>query len=1277
MATLTDSMARKAAENWINTVTKANQWRVQILSRRYRKDPATGKRKLVPLRIRRFAEGCPAAHMVDAIDVLLDMAPYTGVVFNGQVLSGKYRPTLTEWRRDDQTVVNGQQRTDGTYTLVQDLVEDGFPDEWGGPTTGSCTERVESLYVWDADTVVSLPEPTQGVTYAIQRVDKAEDGTFSYVLIKRTALTQLPPETQSADTEFDSTYVRTYRNLYGSPDTGFTDETGAAVAVPTPASAPAGTTIEWQPQVNDDCTYNVTVQRKEAKAATSETTTAENIEERSKSEVKRGQSAPLPEAPDAADGLLKTHKSELRPDGKYDTTEQTRQEQEVLDASVTVSVTRKGKRVTRVHKNQRTAASTTGLELGAEVKVEKTPGRRFNNSVSTWDRSEREKVGEKCETDLYSHTDETTESGATMPTGHVSGGGVGGHVVKRSTTVDEDGAVIQTVTDKLEKPVPQSMRRWATTIRGTTYEERNTNQPSAPAYVEAVGRTLTVEKTEGGLYNYTIKQFSKAVAGSLGMECSKTIFEHVHRTITSEESPYSGVGHVPGASGGKSTTVTSRRNEDGGYDQTVTEKIEQAVPSASVEKAVTLKGTRVTTVNRNMPSAAPGSGKIGSSVRNERTDGGLYNQTITETDVHDLGLTREDCVSSASEHRHSETNNVTTKPSAEVGSPAVGTIVEKSVAATELSTFDVTTTTRTARQLSHSVDFGSVLLKSTSVAYRNARTVAVAPGGVNVETRASLTKNDFQLLDGTVTTTTHYPTTLGPLASGNVDTRVETTFGRNVTSVSGAVGATNVEVALTASANDHGSYDYTLRKTTYMPYGPAVIGTATSTLKTVEIRYAKNSAAAPSVTGGVNTEVSISASRNDHGSFDWTSRKETYNPYGPTTIATATGTFKTTTITAAYNQTSVASQAAGQNEEISISASMNSHGSFDWTARKDHYNPYGPVTIATATGTFKTTTITAAYNQTSVAAQSAGTNEEISISASMNSHGSFDWTARKDKYSPYGPTTIATATGTFKTTTITAAYNQTSVASQTAGTNEEISISASMNSHGSFDWTSRKDTYQPYGPQMVAQTSSPVVTTSHYVGLNQQSVSSSAGGNQKSTISVSMNQHGTLDYHEVVQTPSPLSMEASWTGGSGNRLKTYNMIVYRNQSQPLTKSGSYSASASASINDFGLCDGSAVGVDGNTDDSGGGDKFAGGGGTVEHYITFQTPGGKHWKQRVTLDVERMIDRPSNVIQFIAGGTSFGPFRSGIEGSAGRDTDGTPLVIGAKYTNINFDAPEVA
>ena len=1156
MPTLTDSAARKAAENWINTVTKANQWRMQILSRRYRKDPATGKRKMVPLRIRRFAEGCPAAHLVDAIDVLLDMAPYTGVVFNGQVLSGRYRPTITEWRRDDQTVVNGQQRTDGTYTLVQDLVEDGFPDEWAGPTSGSCTERVESLYVWDADTVVSLPEPTQGVTYAVQRIDKAEDGTFSYVLVKRTALTQLPPETQTADTEFDSSYVRVYHNLYGSPDTGFTDDTGAPVAVPTPASAPAGTTIEWQTQANDDCTYNVTVQRKEAKAVTSETATAENIEERSKSEVKRGQDAPLPEAPDAVDGLLKTHKSELRPDGKYDTTVQTRQEQEVVDASVTVSVTRKGRRVTRVHKNQRTAASTDGLELGAEVKVEKTPGRRFNNSVSTWDRSKREKVGEKCETDLYSHTDETTDSGATMPTDHVSGGGVGGHVVKRSTTVDEDGAIVQTVTDRLEKPVPQSMRRWATTIRGTTYEERNTNQPSVPAYVEAVGRTLTVEKTEGGLYTYTLKQFSKAVVGSLGMECSKTIFEHVHRTITSEESPYSGVGHVPDASGGKSTTVTSRRNEDGGYDQTVTEKIEQAVPSASVEKAVTLKGTRVTTVNRNMPSAAPGSGKIGSYVRNDRTDGGLYNQTITETDVHDLGLTREDCASSASEHRHSETNNVTTKPSAEVGVPAAGTIVEKSVAATELSTFDVTTTTRTARQLSHSVSFGSVLLKTTSTAYRNAKTVNVAPGGVNVETRASLTKNDFSLIDGTVTTTTYHPSTLGPIASGNVDTKVETTFGKNVKSVSGSSGAVNVEVALTASANDHGSYDYTLRKTTYKPYGPKVIGTATSTLKTVEIKYAKNSTETPNVTGGVNTEISISASRNDHGSFDWTSRKETFNPYGPTTIATATGTFKTTTITAAYNQTSVA-------------------------------------------------------------AQNAGANEEISISASMNSHGSFDWTARKDKY-------------------------------------------------------------LPYGPQMVAQTSSPVVTTSHYVGMNQPSVVSSADGNQKSTISVSMNQHGTLDYHEVVQTPAPLMKEATWQGGSGTRLKTYNMVVYRNQEQPLTKSGSYSASASASINDFGLCDGSAVGVDGNTDSSGGdGDKFVGGGGTVEYYITFQTPGGKHWKQRVTLDVERIVDRPVNVVQFIANGTSFGPYRSGIEGGAGRDTDGVPLVIGVKYTNINFDAPEVA
>jgi len=1320
----TDNATRQLAQNWINTATKSNQWRLQILSRKYRIDPTTGKQVETPTRIRRFLEGCPPAYLKEVIDILLEKAPYTGVLYNGNLISGTFRPTNTEWRRDDQTVVNGLQKTDGTYTLIQDLIDQSLSEQFYGKTSDNCTEEVLSKYVWDSPTIEALPVPSQGVTYAIQQVNRSEDGTYNYVLVKRTAKTQLNSESVTGDNEFETTYSRVYRNLYGTPDSP-KDNSGTSVTLASPSSAVDGETIERTVQPNEDCTFNVTVQRKVSKSITSERSTAKTIEEHEVSQVKRSQSTGLADAPAAANGVIKKHKNELRPDGKYDTTETTTTEQSVVDSTVRVTVTRKGTRTTHVSKNQATAASTTGLSTGTEVTVEKTPGGLHNNTVTTWSQPTPQKVAEKCQTDLFSHTDEATNSGGTMPgpDDHITGGGVGGHVKSRTTSIDDDtGVVIQTVTDKQELPVAMSLRRWTTTTKGTTYEERNTNQSTVPTHSGAVGSVTTIEKTEGGLYTYSVKQFSAALSGNIGTECSKTIFTHIDRTLTVETGPYSG--HVPAASGGVTTSVSSRKNDEGGYDQSVETRTDLPVSNASTETTVTLHGRRVTTVHRNMSAAATGSGNIGSSVKNEKTDSGLYNQTIVETSTDPVGTIREDCSQTGSEHRHSTVANVTTMPTVEQGSVSPGTIVEKSVSKTEYATYDVTTVNRTAKAQSHNVVFGNSVQHTSQTAYKNASSVSVTYGGTNVETRASLSKNDFQLLDGTVSTTTYVPQTLGPLVSGNSHTQVELTFGKNVTSVSGKRGGVNEDCSMSASANDHGSYDYTLRTTKYVSVGPVTVGSVTGQRKSTVIRFAKNNLTAPNETASTNEEISVSATMNDHGSYDWTSRKDTYHPYGPVTIATSTGTLKSTTVTSAYNQVNVTAQTARQNEDISVSASMNSHGSFDWTARKDTYHPYGPITLATASGQFKTTTITSAYNQTTVSQQSAGSNEDISMSASMNSHGSFDWTCRKDKYNPYGPVTVGTVDGTFKntviksafnqtsvaaetagtnedlsvsaslnshgsidwtsrkdtykpygpvtvaqtsgsfkTTTITSAFNQTTMRSQTAGQNEELSVSASLNSHGSIDWTCRKDTYQPYGPQQVATTSSPVMTTTHYIGLNNTSVSSNASGNASSTMSVSMNSRGTFDTHEIVRTPQEKSLQTTFTTGSGNSLKTHTILVYRNSSDIKTLNGDSSASAGASINEFGLVDGSASSVSGG---SSGGNHFTHQN-TVKTYIYFTSGGGVPRKREVTATCTVKSDTVSIVSSAVAGGLSFGSWVSTL-----KSVDlGNDRALGVIYSNLQF------
>lgn len=1041
-----DNAARQSALNWVNTATKANQWRLQVLSRRYRKDPKTGVERKIPTRIRRFLEGCPPSCIREALDIILEQAPYSGIIYNGNVVPGVYRPTLTEWRRDDNLVINGQQRTDGTYTLVQDLVENDSDESWSGPTSADCTEEVVSEYHWDEPDVAKLPLPEQGVTYAIHQVSRADDGTFNYVLVKRTAKTQITDEVVQESSEFETTTIRTWKNVYGTPDAPV-DESGTTLDIPTPCGRENGVLVERNVQPNNDCTYNITVQKKTAVPVETAETTAKTVFQHDSTVEKKAQDSALPEAPAASGGVVKRYKSELRPDGKYDTTESTTTEKETLQSTVVVSVTHKGKRTSITNRNQGSPASTTGLPVGTEVRTEKTEGGLHNNTVTIWEPTDRGKVAEKCQSDLFTHIDEKTGTVPDMPTDHVSGGGSGGHVISRTSTVDNDtGIITQTVTDRQEKPVSKSVRKWTTTTRGTTYEEKNSNQVSVPKHPGTVGSSTVVERTEGGLYTYTVRQFSASVKGDTGSDCSKTIFSHVHRTLTNSASPY--VGHVPAASGGLVTSVTSRRNEDGGYDQTVEQRQDLPVQDAVTETSVSLHGRRITKIHRNMESAAKSSGKIGSSVRNEKTDSGLVNQTITEADAHDVGTVKEDCAQSAVEHRHSVTSNVAAKPTAEA-SYSDGVIVEKAVAATEYGTYDVTTVTRMARALSLGASFGTVLQKTTSYSYRNQQSVSVSPGGKNVETRASLTRNEFGLVDGTVSSTEYYPTKLGPLVSGNTLAKVETIFGRNVDSVPSQRGGVNQDGSLTATANDHGSYDYTVRMTTYQPFGPSVIATTHSGLKKTEVHFAKNVVSKPNI----------------------------------------------------------------------------------------------------------------------------------------------------DKI-----------------------------------TNRDVSISAAMNDHGSYDWSARVDTYEPYGPELVATVSTPMVDTKYYLGFNTlRPMPQGSGDRQSSSLSVSMNQHGTFDTHEVVRTPKEKSYRAVFTSGSGNTQKTHHLLVYRNSSEIRTLTGSLSASASASINEFGLLDGSASAVNGGDGGGGGNSNFFNVATTVTRYERKFSPDKRCLKRKVTARRYDVYDLTLNVL----------------------------------------------
>lgn len=230
-----------------------------------------------PVRIRRFVSGCPWALVDRVIRYLHRIAPYRGIVYNGVRLEGAYRPTVTQWVRDEQVQSPGERGSLGTYTLVQDLVEvTCCGDENTLGTGDSCQSAEETTYVWDADSVEPLPTSCeQGVTYALRAVSRGEDGSFSYQLVKSVAKTVAWGPVTISCGPLESVEEWGWRNLYGSPSGGFEIHAcGASEPVPPDAwprpdipscdtAAGVRTQAEWQ--LNQDCTWDVRVRRRTAK----------------------------------------------------------------------------------------------------------------------------------------------------------------------------------------------------------------------------------------------------------------------------------------------------------------------------------------------------------------------------------------------------------------------------------------------------------------------------------------------------------------------------------------------------------------------------------------------------------------------------------------------------------------------------------------------------------------------------------------------------------------------------------------------------------------------------------------------------------------------------------------------------------------------------------------------------------------------------------------------------------------------------------------------------
>lgn len=637
-----DSIVAEEAMRWIDSA--GDRWRLQVLSRRVRVLP-DGTRKEIPSRIRRFVEGLPWPYVKPAMDYLLSLAPYDGKIANGVDFETEYRPTITLWQRDAQSVVAGprQSPADATYTLIQDLVENTDRDVYSVGSSSSCSEEAVTDYVWDASDVEEVPAGGQGVTYAVAAVHRNEDGTFDYQLVKRTAKTQHVAETVVRDDNRVRATVELFDNVYTDPEKGYVDETGAPLGVPEPSVVDDGTAVTVT-RIDDllenaDCTLKFRVVRETRSRNAEREACEKTIFEHEHTVATPGNASPLGEAPEAAFGVVESHDSRLQEDGTYVNAVGTKTELSVPLAVESWTVTTRGVRHTVTDRNQSVAASAPEFSLasiGTQVENKRTPGGLYDVTTTSPEGIAALETGFECERTVFSETDrsERTDPPGALPADHQEAGG--GFTRRFTSHVNEDGTVqvAEQTTEEIEQRSGMEFRR---TPRGlvTTVKTRNTRQTAAvPA---SAGGRQSHEMTPGGLYDLVVTEVSPSAEPD-SARCSATVFDHTHDTVVVGAGPVAV--QEAEAGGGHYQVITSDMDEMGLVKTVVRDTTELMEGTGKVVER-NLHGVVRTVVVRNNVTDGGEPADIGGRVRATTTPGGRHDTEVTVFTPEPAGIIHE------------------------------------------------------------------------------------------------------------------------------------------------------------------------------------------------------------------------------------------------------------------------------------------------------------------------------------------------------------------------------------------------------------------------------------------------------------------------------------------------------------------------------------------------------------------------------------------------------------------------------------------------------------
>lgn len=757
----------KAAMEWIDGLSAptgiVGTWRVQRVMQTVRLDKDQKPVK-TPVRIVRFAKGCPWALMHAAKDYLLSEAPYTGYIANGLDTGGKeiYKPVRTLWERDDgdsqmRQGIENQNR----HTLTQELLDITVSDSDGVKLSENCTEETTAEYFWD------MPGPPDnseinssvGVTMSVQGLNRQQDGTYNYMIVTRKTLAMVGDEITVDCTAFEKKTVQRMSGLRKSGD-NYVDENGFIVNVPSPR---CGNPESGEPEVQinaqqaEDCTWVLTIERTYANEGTvlqeqsAEVLTEKTYSKRT-SAVKKPEKHIIP--PDPVRGVTYKLDTQKRPDGRFEQTLTENTEKECPEHQVQKRRTLQGTTVTTVNLNMPTAAQLPDATVYT-VGNTRTPSGRFNQEVTVSTPDELE-TRDECQKTIFRHTDSKSEtiSGAAKPSTEANTPG-NGRTFQKSVRLTELGSYEVTDVVTTENYVKDAQVTKAVDLDAITSQttDSSSRDDSTDIPDTAVGSSVSVKKTDGGLVDRTVVT-STLVSRKAGETETATIFERQSSTTQFTGDSNLEVNQVS-AGDGVIKKIDTGLSRNGNCQKTETTTTELTVPEAEVSKQMTRRGLVTSKTTRNSKAGSPSTpDRVGESVSTRKTPGGLTD--ITEVSVAEAaGKIDVQATKDKFRTQVSKVENQMTEVQVDPPTFAKGFVRVKGCSLTDAGTYDVSETLTTAHAHREAYDWVDGKTHHYCVRYRNQPMSQVNTVDMSEASSSSVDEhvNEFGLYDGVITWT--------------------------------------------------------------------------------------------------------------------------------------------------------------------------------------------------------------------------------------------------------------------------------------------------------------------------------------------------------------------------------------------------------------------------------------------------------------------------------------------------------------------------------------------